>query len=777
MTFTKRRVTKSVSLLVGLGMIAALVACSSTSKTTPPPQTVSISATSGSPQSAAAGAAFANPLVVTVTTGGSPTSGAAVTFTAPSSGASGTFAGGGATATATTGSNGQATSPAFTANSTAGAYTVTASVSGATTPASFSLTNTAAATVAISATSGSPQSATVGAAFAAPLVATVTTNGSPTSGATVTFTAPASGASGTFAGGGATATATTGSNGQATSPAFTANSTAGAYSVTASVSGATTPASFSLTNTSPSLAAGNYVFWLSGTDKNTTSPQSSQYFYTGAFTVNSSGVITGGEQDFSDAFHFVSGNNNPQATPSAVIQSGTVTTTADGNLEIKLSFTEPYINNGAGTVTFDANMVSASKFLLTEYDGWATGSGEMDLQATGLTTPTGGFAFYSSGGDKFFPPLSMGGVINVDGTPSAGVATISGTGSVLDINDSCASGAPPVSSCAAAVYADQSLASGTSTITGPDNLGYVYFELNANCSGGNNSDPVLCGTLGNGNYAAIVLEGFMVDASHIRLIENWHNDLLTAYTGGTALLQTGAGSFTASSITGPYVVSLAGADSNGKLQAAGALTFNSGSVGGNLSINDIAVQSPQGGEAITGGTYAVDSTGRVTLTGVTDTSADFDYNLQLYLTGDGHALAISMDSTAATNPDVLGGLSWQQSSSTLNASSVSGNYSLDVTQFISGNEQDGVGAFKADGVSSLTGFLDLNEVFTGTTPTLAADSPLSDSFTATSTNGILTVTNNGGSTFNATAYLVDSTQGVIIENDNTQLTLGYYTNQ
>ena len=67
-----------------------------------------------------------------------------MTFTAPGSGASGTFAGTGtATATAVTNSSGVATAPAFTANGTAGSYTVTASVSGVGTPASFSLTNNA----------------------------------------------------------------------------------------------------------------------------------------------------------------------------------------------------------------------------------------------------------------------------------------------------------------------------------------------------------------------------------------------------------------------------------------------------------------------------------------------------------------------------------------------------------------------------------------------------------------------------------------------------------
>ncbi len=219
-----------------------------------PPPTTTIAATSGGGQSAQVSAAFTSPLVATVTTNGAPASGVPVTFTAPASGASGTFATTtpGATDTETTDASGIATSKIFTANATAGAYSVTATTSGATTPASFALTNTATPpppTITITPTGGAGQSAALSAAFALPLSATVTTNGSPTSGVAVTFTAPASGASGLFGNNTTlTETDTTNSSGIATSTAFTANTTAGAYSVTATTPGATTPASFTLTN-------------------------------------------------------------------------------------------------------------------------------------------------------------------------------------------------------------------------------------------------------------------------------------------------------------------------------------------------------------------------------------------------------------------------------------------------------------------------------------------------------------------------------------------------
>jgi len=606
-------------------------------------------------------------------------------------------------------------------------------------------------TVSIAATSGSSQSAAVGAAFTNPLVATVTTGGTPTKGVTVTFTAPSSGASGTFAGG--VNTATTDANGKATSPPFTANSTAGTYTVTASVSGASTPASFSLTNTAvaTTLADGNYVFSLTGNDA-----ANGTFFYAGAFTV-ASGAITAGEQHFSDDAHVVA---------LEPITSGTIAANTDGTLAITLNFADTVINGGAGNVTLDASLVSSSKALLIEYDGWATASGELDLQSTGLTTPSGSYAFNSTGLDKFGQRFSFGGVINVDGP-----GTISGTGSVIDISDVCVTNAP----CTAAVYPNQVLVN-TSTVSTPDTFGYVFFYLDADCTS-SSTDPRLCPATGTGIAASIELDGYMIDNSHIRLIEFPNNDQLTGNTGGTALSQTGAGGFSATSLSGStYVIGLDGTDTAGpKLQVAGQITFNTGgTLGGNLSFNDHTSQSPQGGDAISGGAYTVDPTGRVTITGVTTTATPgFTYNLQLYLTGDGHALVISMDSTVVTNPDVLAGTGALQTTTPLTAASLTGTYELDLIQFAGLNEQDAVGKFTADGVSSITGFFDVNGTFTGTG--LVPDSKFNDSYTTT-TNGIFNVTSTGSSATPFTAYLVDGTQGVFIENDNLGLTLGYFTN-
>jgi len=122
---------------------------------------VSITATSGTPQSTTINAPFAAPFVVSVkTAAGAPVSGASVSFNTPeASGANGTFPGNAVSATVTTNANGLATSPILTANNFAGTYTVTAFVLGTGLSANFALTNNNPTPIL---TSISPTTGTVG---------------------------------------------------------------------------------------------------------------------------------------------------------------------------------------------------------------------------------------------------------------------------------------------------------------------------------------------------------------------------------------------------------------------------------------------------------------------------------------------------------------------------------------------------------------------------------------------------------------------------------------
>ncbi len=366
-------------------------------------------ATSGTPQSTNPISLFPSPLVATVVDAGqNPVQNAVVTFQAPATGASGIFpsAAANTTATAITNASGVASLPFF-ANASSGSYIVTATVAGVTAPANFNLTNLGGAAATITATSGTPQSTLISTEFPLPLVATVTdSNSNPVSGVAVTFTAPTTPASGTFVNG-ATETDTTDANGRATSSAFTANATAGGpYIVTATAAGVTTPASFSLTNTSTVVTSKTYVFYLSGEENPSTFP----YGLAGAVQINSAGTVVGGEQDYND------GSGVPS---NDTITGGTLSvssTTGQGTLTLVTN----NLNRGVqGTETLGVQFVNASHALIIQFDGTATSSGSMDVQTLPATL-SGGYAFSLAGMDPTQLPIAFGGVFTISGTALTG---------------------------------------------------------------------------------------------------------------------------------------------------------------------------------------------------------------------------------------------------------------------------------------------------------------------------------------------------------------------
>jgi hypothetical protein len=731
---------------LGVSSIATLLACggsSSSSSAGPPSQ---IQQSGGSGQSATVGTAFGAPFAVTVEDSkNNPVSGAAVTFTAPASGPSGTFANGKTTETDNTNSSGIATSSAFTANSAAGGpYNVTAAVSGVSTTVSYSLVNTPASIITV--TEGFGQGALINTAFATPLQVSVT----PAAGdVSVTFTAPSSGASGSF--GGSTtptkATVTTNGSGVATAPTFTANGTTGIYTITVSTPASPTSVNITLINTSATsspLAAGNYVFALSGTD-------STAGFYTtaGVFTLNSDGLITGGEQTFADGA-------DGDIEPKEPIAYGAVATTDDGNVLITLNTDVGPASSTSQTL--HAAVISSSKALLTEFDSFATASGELDLQTSTAalcpsapTTPCG-YAFFVSGIDSKALPLAIGGVIAINGASGG----ITGSGSVFDVSESLFDGG--------ASYPDQAFAA--STVGAPDALGRVEFNLNS-----------------NGNFgSSLAFDGYIVDTNHIRLIENRQDDNFHGVALGEALAQTGTGGFNASSIEGAsYVVSLNGADHSGNLEVAGlfAASASGNSVSGAFNYNDATNTGTQLPLTIdsTASTYSVDATGRVTVIATDD---KVSFNVELYLTGDGNAVAITLDGT-----DTVAGFGYQQTGGgSFTQGSFSGRYGLVATGAAaptSGtpeNEFDAIGSFSANGSGSFsgTGSLDLDWIL-NTGPVAGAN--LSGTYSA-NPDGVFTGTITGLDAASVSTqdsfsyYLVDTTKGVLIETDKNQLNLGLF---
>jgi hypothetical protein len=757
---------KSILLILGLGMIAALVACSSSSST--PPPTIAIMATAGTPQSVTVGTAFAA-LSATVTSNGSPAAGVSVTFTAPAAEPNGTFATGGATDTETTNSSGVATtSQVFTAGTMAGTYNVTATTSGATTPATFALTNTSGAAANLAISSGNNQNVAVNGTYAS-LVAQVTdSDGNGVSGVAMTFTvtAGATGASGSFTStSSGTESVNTDANGNATVSDLTANGTTGAFTVVAAPTTATlTPTSvtFTETNTTPAatLGNGNYAFTLNGGNTDDTS----LFFVSGVFTV-SGGVITGGEQDYVDVDNY---SNNEIGGQDLINPTGSkISVTADGNLQVVLTTclgstctsTDGVVGvNGVETINATLRPSNPNLAALIEFDASGTATGELRLQdqTAAAATPSLGYAFQVSGydgqeldaGTNLF--LNIGGVLNVDGA-----GTISGTGSIFDANDG-GSGT---------TFQGETLQANTGTVSAPDAFGRVVFSITP-------TDTA--------DFPQISWVGYIADSSRIYLVET--ADAYFGTTGGIAFSQGAlTGTFGTASISSTtYGAALTGFDANGALQAVSDLTFNSsGTVTGFLDFNDLTGSEPASPDPVTAPAYTIDSTGRVTLT-ITDAFAN-SINVQIYLDGNGEALSLSMDTQ-----DNLGSTLAGQLNGPFSDANFTGNYAM----LAWGWDFNESGPFGAVGVATakgtgdtFSGFADLNYFSSTTTTATVTNTPVSGSYTTSANSGIFTPSfitgldvDSGLTNTDAFNFYQVATDGttVVIETDSNQLTLGFF---
>ncbi len=132
-----------------------------------------IAVQAGSPQSANINAAYAVALQALVrSSGGQPLAGQDVLFTAPSAGPSGTFSGGVPSAQVTTNAAGIATAPTFTANATAGSFSVIASAGALST--SFALTNVGGSSQAPTFVSPPPPGGTINVPYSYQVIASGT---------------------------------------------------------------------------------------------------------------------------------------------------------------------------------------------------------------------------------------------------------------------------------------------------------------------------------------------------------------------------------------------------------------------------------------------------------------------------------------------------------------------------------------------------------------------------------------------------------------------------
>jgi len=381
---------------------------------TPPPGSPTITATAGTPQSAAVLSNFGAALQVTVKdAGNNPLSGVTVAFNAPSSGAGASFSGS-ATTTAITNASGVATAPALTANGQPGTYAVTASVAGVSAPATFNLTNLPGAPASIAATAGTPQSATVLTNFGATLQVTVKDAGNNLlSGVNVTFTAPSTGAGASFSGS-STTTAISNASGVATAPALTANGQAGAYAVTASVAGVSAPATFNLTNLTGAPAS---VTATAGTPQSATvltnfgaalqvMVKDAGNNLLGGVNVTFTAPASGPGASFGGSAATTAATNGagvataPALTANNAIGSYTVTATIAGlsaSAGFTLTNTAP-LGSGGGALTGSGTSASATANLTTEgASDWVHWGDNSLTRKTGVTPQVSNYTLVGFG--------------------------------------------------------------------------------------------------------------------------------------------------------------------------------------------------------------------------------------------------------------------------------------------------------------------------------------------------------------------------------------------
>ena len=483
----------------------------------------------------------------------------------------------------------------------------------------------------------------------------------------------------------------------------------------------------------------------------------------------------------------------------------------DGRGTITLQTNDTDIG-GNGLETFAFVYLSSSQALISQMDlgvNAATGftaSGTMDQQPSSPAAPTGGYAFVASGADivniNKLQAVAVGGVFNIDSAN-----TISGNGSVADeiLVKAVDPGTAGLSSTLSGTLTP---AFGATTV--PDQFG--AFLLNLTTQFGS-----------NGKSTALQFTGYIIDSTHIKLIES---DAVTTggkpfgITAGQAIGQGAAtGKFTDStSLSGPYVFGVLGTDlsinpntsttntapatftSVGVVTATGAQGSQSGTLSNGFTDTFLELntaqgtpQNPQSGSQISAaydGTYTVDSTGTgravLTFTNFSPNPKN-GYLPEVFfyltgLTGGGNPAALVLQAADSDTgekhyPSLGAGTAYVQSAS---IPLFNGDFGASFTQELSSGSQENDGTAQMNGNPSatppLSGAADINlfganqdQPFTSTFSTMACpDSNGSDHCLP----GILIGTNNVNVTsvvftpqIAVDYYSIDSDHGFFVETD------------
>jgi hypothetical protein len=539
-----------------------------------------------------------------------------------------------------------------------------------------------------------------------------------------------------------------------------------------------------------SLQPGNYVLQAQGVENSAVNSLS--YQFAGVITLDGKGGITGGEQT-------INFNNNgtltSEADPILPAGSGYFLGT-DGRGSITLNTGNNNIG-GNGIETFTFAYLNSSHALIAQGDlgaanTLASATGTMDLQ-TSTTAPVNGYAFLTSGTDPTGSiPTALGGILDIDS--SSNVVTAS---SVID---------EVLPGTSAPVVHSAKPSSGKIS-SSPDSFGMVTLNL----------------TVGYAS-APIQFTGYIVDATHIRLIESDNTpgnpNLPFASTAGVAIAQSTANS----TFSGTYVFGAPGTDlysyitSPGSqafpatLTSAGVFTANDNGDGtgslqngftdtllqvNNFSGPTFACPNPTLGAQVSSTFNATFSykpgIGRVTATVPTTGYSSqppckgFGSHFIFYLTGNGSLGSCPADTADNGNcpalvlsygngnyPFIGTGIAYPQATSSL---TFNGDYGSTFTQLSNGGEVDASAEVTVDSSGNLSGIADTTPFSTGMAlPFAGSPANPTDCLTGTPITGCFAELLSGipllaspfvspNQPFSADFYEIDSDHGFFVETD------------
>jgi len=403
------------------------------------------------------------------------------------------------------------------------------------------------------------------------------------------------------------------------------------------------------------------------------------------------------------AGHITSGTqdiNSSAGVRTNVAVTGTYGVRADGRGTATL-------NSVAGNSTLDFVIVSGGHALVTRFDASATGSGTIDQQTTSAFSNTalaGTFAITLSGIDTAGLPLAIGGNFTSDnaGNLTAGIDDSNDNG--LIVTSDPMTGSIPLAATGR----------GTATL--------------------------------NTAKGALTFAYYVVDATHIKLVGT---SALPAL-GGEAFRQTGP--FTNASVSGPFAFTIAGADVlNGFPFAAGGVLTSDGAGNITTGVEDFNDGGTITTNAAFTGTYGMAPNGRATMN-LNTTAGAFSF---VIYPSSGGVLALETDTRFVTSGSAL-----QQQTTAFSNAALSGTYGMNFTGATSNSELDSIAEFTADGASTVTGIIDLNN-----SGGITFGQPLAGTF-STAPNGRTTMAlRTPLGTQNMVVYLVNGSRAVFIELD------------